>query len=356
MTVQLFTPFTIRGITFPNRIGVSPMCQYSSIDGKANDWHLVHLGSRAVGGAGMVMMEATAVQAIGRISPQDMGIWSDEHKASLSPIADFISRQGSVPAIQLAHAGRKASTARPWEGGGSIDPNKGGWSIVAPSAIAFDSNYQIPSPLDPEQIARIILDFRQAARRSVRAGFKVIEIHSAHGYLLHSFLSPLSNKRTDKYGGSLENRMRLLLEVASAIREEIPDGMPLFVRISATDWVEGGWDLDQSVALAGELAKAGVDLIDCSSGALVPYAKIPVSAGYQVEFAERIKKETGIKTAAVGMITTASQAEAIIASNEADMVFLARQMLKDPYWPIHAAAELGADITWPIQYGRAKSF
>jgi len=353
MNIQLFTPLTIRGITFPNRIGVSPMCQYSSVDGKATDWHLVHLGSRAVGGAGMVMVEATAVQDIGRISPQDMGIWSDEHKIGLTPIADFITRQGSIPAIQLAHAGRKASTARPWEGGKLVPVDKGGWTPVAPSAIPFDADSAIPEPLSLEKIAQVITDFRMAARRSVRAGFKVIEIHSAHGYLLHSFLSPLSNQRDDKYGGSLENRMRLVIEVATAIREEIPEGMPLFTRISATDWAEGGWDLDQSIVLAQKLSEVGVDLIDCSSGALVPHVKIPIGPGYQVDFAEQIRKKVKIKTAAVGMITDAKQAEEIIANDRADMVLLARQMLRDPYWPVHAAAELGATGNWPIQYGRA---
>ncbi len=355
MAVELFTPLTIRGITLRNRIAVSPMCQYSSIDGKATDWHLVHLGSRAVGGAGLVMVEATAVEDIGRISPQDMGLWNDEQKAALSSIADFIIRQGSMPAIQLAHAGRKASTSAPWNGGKPLSLSEGGWTPIGPSPIAFAEGYATPLEMTEQDILRVTAAFRQSARRSVRAGFKIIEIHSAHGYLLHSFLSPLSNKRTDQYGGSLENRMRFLTQVARAIREEIPEGMPLFVRISATDWADGGWDLEQSVALSQQLRSAGVDLIDCSSGALVPHVKIPAAPGYQVPFAEEIKRKAGIMTGAVGMITEPSQAEEIISGGKADIVLMAREMLRDPYWPLHAAKQLGVDIDWPVQYTRAKN-
>ncbi len=348
----LFEELEIRSVKFRNRIGVSPMCQYSSVYGQASDWHLVHLGSRAVGGAALVMVEATAVEARGRISPYDMGIWHDKQIDSLIPIASFVEAQGAVPAIQLAHAGRKAATQRPWDGGKPLSRQEGAWRPVGPSALPFGEGYQVPLALTEEEIQEITERFVEAAKRAVQAGFKLIEIHSAHGYLLHSFLSPLSNTRTDKYGGSLENRMRLLLQVVSAVRKEIPEDMPLFVRISATDWVEGGWDLEQSIALAKKLAKSGVDLVDCSSGALVPHAKIPAAPGYQVPFAEAIKKEAGIKTAAVGMITEPQQANEIISAGKADMVFLAREMLRDPYWPRHAATALNYKMPWPKQYLR----
>lgn len=352
---NLFSPLTIRGLTIRNRIGVSPMCQYSSVYGAASDWHLVHLGSRAVGGAGLVMVEATAVQAHGRISPQDMGIWDDKHIDQLVRIADFVNEHGAVSGIQLAHAGRKASTRRPWEGGKPILPGEGSWRPVAPSAVPFGEGYQVPHALDESEIAGLIESFREATQRALAARFKLIEIHSAHGYLLHSFLSPLSNSRNDKYGGSLENRMRLLLQVVGAARKEMPDSMPLFVRISASDWAEGGWDLEQSVALAKKLAAGGVDLVDCSSGGLVPHAKVEIGPGYQVPFSETIRKKAGIKTAAVGMITSPEQADQIISSGQADMVFLAREMLRDPYWPLHAAHALGYKVDWPPQYLRAQS-
>lgn len=330
------------------------MCQYSSSEGKASDWHLVHLGSRAVGGAGMVMTEASAVLAQGRISPGDLGIWKDEQVEMLGKICQFIQEQGAVPGIQLAHAGRKASTAVPWKGGKALAPAAGGWlPIVAPSALAFEPEGIFPQELDAKGILEVIEAFAAAARRALSAGAKVIEIHAAHGYLLHEFLSPLSNQRTDKYGGSLENRMRLLRETVEAVRKVWPERYPLFVRISATDWADGGWDIDQSVALARQLGPMGVDLIDCSSGGTLPAAAIPTGAGYQVPFAERIKRETSMPTAAVGMITTAEQADQIIRNGEADMVLLARQMLRDPYWPLHAARTLRQDFPAPVQYGRA---
>jgi 2,4-dienoyl-CoA reductase-like NADH-dependent reductase (Old Yellow Enzyme family) len=344
---DLFSPLTLRGLTLPNRIAVSPMCQYSCTDGFATDWHLVHLGSRAVGGAGLVMMEATAVSAEGRISPQDHGIWLDAHVPMLRRITDFIRAQGSLAGIQLAHAGRKASTFRPWDGDGAVPVEQGGWKeVFAPSAIPFNEKYPQPIALDAAGIRKVIADFASAARRAREAGFDVIEVHSAHGYLLHEFLSPLSNQRTDEYGGSFENRIRLLLEIVRATT-------PLFVRISATDWAEGGWDADQSVALAKILKTEGVELIDCSSGGLVPNAKIPVAPGFQVPFAERIRKEAGIATGAVGLITDPKQADHIIRSGQADMVLLAREMLRQPYWPLHAAHALGQPISWPVQYVRA---
>jgi 2,4-dienoyl-CoA reductase-like NADH-dependent reductase (Old Yellow Enzyme family) len=347
---DLFSPLTLRGLTFRNRISVSPMCQYSCTDGFATDWHLVHLGSRAVGGAGLVMMEATAVSAEGRISPQDHGIWLDTHIPMLRRIADFIRAQGSLAGIQLAHAGRKASTFRPWDGDGAVPVAQGGWKeVFAPSAIPFNEKYPQPIALDAAGVQKVVSDFANAARRAREAGFDVIEIHSAHGYLLHEFLSPLSNQRTDEYGGSFENRIRLLIEIVRAVRTETP----LFVRISATDWAEGGWDADQSVALAKILKTEGVDLIDCSSGGLVPNAKIPVAPGFQVPFAERIRKEAGIATGAVGLITEPKQADEIIRNEQADMVLLAREFLRDPYWPLHAAEALKRPISWPVQYERA---
>jgi 2,4-dienoyl-CoA reductase (NADPH2) len=352
--VNLFQPFTIRGVTLKNRIVVSPMCQYSSVDGMADDWHLVHLGSRAVGGAGLIFVEATAVTAEGRITPGDMGIWDDRHIEPLARIASFIHRMGAVAGIQLAHAGRKASCLVPWQGGGRLTPEQGGWEVVAPSASPFREGDPLSRPLDLKGIEEIVEAFAAAARRAIQAGFRVIEIHSAHGYLLHSFLSPLSNQRTDSYGGSLENRMRMVLKVAAALRQTIPAEMPLFTRISATDWVEGGWDIEQSVALARALKPLGVDLIDASSGGIVPGAVIPVAPGYQVPFAAAIRKQAGIRTAAVGMITEPGQAEGIIACGQADLVFLAREMLREPYWALKAGRALGQEQKWPVQYERAK--
>jgi 2,4-dienoyl-CoA reductase-like NADH-dependent reductase (Old Yellow Enzyme family) len=351
---ELFAPLAIRGVTLRNRIAMSPMCQYSSPGGLATEWHRVHLGSRAVGGAGLVMTEATAVSAEGRISPQDLGIWSDRHAEVLTPIVRFIHEQGAVAGTQLAHAGRKASTRRPWEGGTPISPAEGGWPVVGPSRVPFAEGYPTPEPLDDGGIQEVLGDFQSAARRAVGAGFRVIEIHSAHGYLLHSFLSPLSNRRTDRYGGSLENRMRLLLEVARAIRAVIPADMPLFVRISATDWAEGGWTIEQAVELAKKLRACDVDLVDCSSGGAVAGARIPAQAGYQVPFAERIRKEAGIRTAAVGLITEPQQADEIIQKGQADLVMLGRVLLRFPYWPLHAARTLGKSVTWPMQYLRAR--
>jgi 2,4-dienoyl-CoA reductase-like NADH-dependent reductase (Old Yellow Enzyme family) len=352
---NLLSPLTIRDVTLRNRIVVSPMCQYSSVDGLADDWHLVHLGSRAVGGAGLVFVEATAVTAQGRISPGDMGIWSEGHIEPLARIARFVERVGAVPAIQLAHAGRKASCMRPWEGGARIKTaEEGGWQIVAPSPIPFVDGDPPPQELDEAGIRDVIPAFGAAARRAVEAGFRIIEIHSAHGYLSHSFLSPLSNHRTDRYGGSLENRMRFTLEVAAEVRRAIPAGMPLFTRISATDWVQGGWDLPQSIALARCLKPLGVDLIDCSSGALVPTAKIPAGPGFQVPFATAIRKEAEILTGAVGLLTDPEQTNEIITSGSADLVFLARQMLREPYFALRAERTLGAQPHFPVQYDRAR--
>ena len=352
----LFSPLTIRGVTMRNRIAVSPMCEYSSEDGFANDWHLVHLGSRAVGGAGLIITEATAVTPEGRISPADLGIWKDEHIEMLERCTRFMRSQGAVTGIQLAHAGRKASSQIPWKGSGAIAPAEGGWSpIVAPSAIAFREGDPIPAALDAAGIRATIDAFADATRRSLTAGFEVIEIHAAHGYLLHEFLSPLSNTRSDEYGGSFENRTRLLREIVDVVRAILPDGLPLLVRISATDWADGGWDIEQSVELARALRPCGVDLIDCSSGGLVPGARIPIGPAYQTPFAERIRHETGMPTGAVGLITEGAQADAIIREGRADLVLLARQMLRDPYFPLHAARELGADVRWPDQYLRAKN-
>ena len=350
----LFEPLTLRGVTLNNRIVVSPMCQYSATDGFANDWHLVHLGSRAVGGAGLIIQEATAVSPEGRISPEDLGIWQDEHVPILRRINEFILAQGSVPGVQLAHAGRKASTYRPWSGEGAVPENAGGWPVVGPSALAFSDNYPQPTALDAAGIQKVIADFRAAARRSLAAGFRVVELHAAHGYLLHEFLSPLSNQRTDEYGGSFENRIRLLLEVVAATREVWPEELPLIVRISATDWTAGGWNDDEAVQLATVLKGRGVDLIDCSTGGNVPKASIPVGPGYQVQFAERIRKEAGIMTGAVGLITTPAEAEAILTTGQADLVLLAREFLREPYFPLFAAQELGAEMPWPAQYERAK--
>ena len=351
--MSLFTPLTIREVTFRNRIAVSPMCQYSSEDGFASDWHLVHLGSRAVGGAALVMTEASAVEARGRISPQDLGIWKDEHIEFLARIARFLRQHGAVPGIQIAHAGRKASTRRPWEGGGRIDPAEGGWQPVAPSAIPFHPGDPAPAALSREEIHAIAKAFADAAARALAAGFQVVEIHGAHGYLMHEFLSPLSNRRGDEYGGSLENRQRFALETAAAVRAVWPDRLPLFHRISATDWAEGGWMPEDSVELARRLGPLGVDLIDCSSGGLVPHQQIALGPGYQVPFAERIRRETGVLTGAVGMITTPRQAAAIVEQGQADLVLLAREFLRDPYFPLHAARELGEKCPPPVQYARA---
>jgi len=353
MTAALFSPFRLRSIEFANRVGVSPMCQYSSQDGFATDWHLVHLGSRAQGGAGLVMTEASAVLPEGRISPDDLGIWKDEHIPALQRIASFIHSQGARAGVQLAHAGRKGSTKSPFAGEGAVGPEDGGWTPVAPSAIAFAPNYPMPAALDQAGIDAVVDGFRRAAQRALTAGFDVVEIHAAHGYLLHEFLSPLSNHRTDGYGGSFENRTRLLLEVADAVRAAWPERLPLFVRISATDWAEGGWNIEESVRLGGLLRERGVDLVDCSSGGLVPGVKIPLGPGYQVEFARRIRREAGMATAAVGMITEPAQANEIIAKGDADLVLLARAMLRDPYWALHAAAALDESISWPKQYLRA---
>jgi 2,4-dienoyl-CoA reductase-like NADH-dependent reductase (Old Yellow Enzyme family) len=351
---HLFDSFTIRDLEFSNRVFVSPMCEYSSVDGYANDWHLVHLGSRAVGGAGLVLTEATAVLPEGRISPQDLGIWKDEHVDPLKRIVSFIHEQGSVAGMQLAHAGRKASTQRPWEGDGVVPETEGGWqNVMAPSAIPFADNYPTPQALTVDGIRQVVRAFADAARRACDAGFRVIEIHAAHGYLIHEFLSPLSNHRDDTYGGSFENRTRLIREIVAAVRSSWPKGAPLFVRISATDWVEGGWDLKQSIELARSLKQLGVDLIDCSSGGTVPHAKIPAGPGYQTPFAQRIRHEAEILTGAVGMITSPVQAEQIIGTGQADAILIAREFLRDPYWPLRAATELGQSISWPVQYLRA---
>jgi 2,4-dienoyl-CoA reductase-like NADH-dependent reductase (Old Yellow Enzyme family) len=351
--MNLFDELQIRDAKLRNRIVVSPMCEYSSIDGFANDWHLVHLGSRAVGGAALVFTEACAVSPEGRISPQDLGIYKDDHVEFLSRITKFLRTQGALPGIQLAHSGRKGSTRAPWDPGPYLTEAQGGWKPVAPSAVSFAPTYASPAALDQQGIQKVISDFSAAAVRALRAGFAVIEIHSAHGYLLHEFLSPLSNQRTDSYGGSLDNRTRLVREVVAAVRKVWPEKNPLFVRISSTDWVEGGWDIEQSVALANQLGPLGVDLIDCSSGGNVPHADIPVGPGYQVGFAERIRRDTGLKTGAVGMITTANEASAILAEEKADVVIMARQFLRDPYFPLHVAQELGFPVSWPEQYLRA---
>ncbi|MGI9088691.1 MAG: NADH:flavin oxidoreductase/NADH oxidase [Chthoniobacterales bacterium] len=356
MTPLLFAPCKLREVELRNRIGVSPMCQYSSEDGFANDWHLVHLGSRAVGGAGLVMTEASAVTADGRISPQDLGIWKDEHIEMLARIFRFIADQGAVPAMQLAHAGRKASTAPPWQGGKAVSEADGGWRpIYAPSTLPFDQGYVPPNELDREGIERVVRAFAEAAGRALKAGAQIVEIHAAHGYLIHEFFSPLSNQRADEFGGSFENRTRIAREIVQAIRRVWPEHYPLFVRISASDWVEGGWDVEQSIALARDLKSLGVDLIDCSSGGAVPHANIPIGPGYQVPFAERIRREAGIATAAVGMITSPAQAEEILQQGKADLIFMAREFLRHPYWPLAAAVEMGAEAKPPVQYGRAFS-
>lgn len=351
---MLFEPLTLRSVTFPNRIFVSPMCQYSSDDGMPNDWHMVHLGSRAVGGAGLVIVEASGISPEARITAWDSGIWSEAHAGAFRPIVDFIHAQGSVAGIQIAHAGRKASTDKPWRGGRVIVEGPDSWTPLAPSAIPFRDGDPIPHALTVSEIDGIVEQFVRAARLSLRAGFRVLEIHAAHGYLLHEFLSPLCNARDDEYGGSLENRMRLTLRVAQAVRDAWPAELPLFVRISASDWADGGWDLDQSVTLSSHLRDLGVDLIDCSSGGAVAHAKVELGPSYQVPFARAIREAAGIATGAVGLITDARQAEAIVSDGCADAVLLARQLLRDPYFPLHAAKELGVDVKWPDQYARAR--
>jgi 2,4-dienoyl-CoA reductase-like NADH-dependent reductase (Old Yellow Enzyme family) len=351
---RLFAPLRLRGVTFRNRIFVSPMCMYSAVDGVPNDWHVVHLGSRAVGGAALVIVEATGVSAEGRISPGDTGLWNRGQVEAFRRITDFVAAQGAVPGIQLAHAGRKASTDVPWKGGRPLTAAEGAWTTLGPSPLPFDAGHPPPREMTPDDIERVTREFAAAAERAVEAGFRVIEVHAAHGYLLHEFLSPLSNRRTDEYGGSLENRIRFPLRVVRAVREAIPAERPVFVRISATDWVEGGWDLPQSIALSKRLKAEGVDLVDCSSGGLVPGAKIPTAPGYQVPFAEAIRRDAGIATAAVGMITEPRQAEEILETGKADAIVMARAFLREPYWPQRAARELGEDLEWPVPYGRAK--
>lgn len=350
----LFQPLTIKSIQLKNRIVVSPMCQYSGQDGFSNDWHLVHLGSRAVGGAGLVMSEACAVSPDGRISQGDIGIWKDAHIDNLKRITQFIEAQGSVAGIQLAHAGRKASCAEPWNGGEQLTLEEGGWQTVSASAVAFKEGTRAPIALSEASISEIAADFKAAANRALQAGFKVLELHAAHGYLIHQFFSPLTNFRTDAYGGSFENRIRILLDIVKAVQEVWPKDLPLFVRISATDWVEGGWSITDAVKLSSILKDKGVDLIDCSSGGLVAYAKVPVAPGFQVPFANQIKEQAGILTGAVGCITDPQEAEDILLREEADLIFLARELLRNPYFPMAAAIELSEDIIWPVQYERAR--
>ena len=351
----LFSPIALRGVELENRIVVSPMCQYSSRDGYSNDWHFVHLGSRAVGGAGLIILEASAVSPEGRITPDDLGIYDDGHIEGLEKITRFLMGQGAVPGIQLAHAGRKASHTSPWKGGRQLALSEGGWPSLAPSALAFSDKEEAPRALDRAGIEKVKDDFGRAAGFALRAGFKVLEVHGAHGYLLNEFLSPLSNHRTDEYGGSFENRVRLLKEVVERIRTVWPRENPLLLRISATDWSPDGWRPEDSVRLASEAKEWGVDLIDCSSGGVIPGVKIPLGPGYQVPLSEAVRKGAGIATAAVGLITTASQAEAILQEEKADLIVLARQMLRDPYFPLHAARELGVEVQWPSQYERART-
>ena len=350
----LFEPLKIREVILKNRIAVAPMCQYSADDGFVNDWHLVHLGSRAVGGAGLIIMEATAVTPEGRITPKDLGIWKDEHIEGLKRITSFMETFGTVPGIQLAHAGRKASSHIPWEGGEALAPEEGAWQTIGPSAIPFKEGAPAPNEMSKEQIAQLIQDFKRAAQRALQAGFKVVEIHGAHGYLLHEFFSRLSIHRQDEYGGSFVNRIRLLIEVTEAVREVWPEEYPVFVRISATDWIEGGWTVEDSVALSKVLKTKGVDLMDCSTGGNITGVRIPLVPLYQVPFAEQVKKRAGMMTGAVGLITTPQECEQILQEQQADLIILARQMLRDPYFPLHAAKELGVDVPWPSQYLRAK--
>ena len=351
----LFTPLKIKSLTLKNRIVVSPMCQYSATDGFANDWHLVHLGSRAAGGAGLLIQEATAISPEARISPEDLGLWKDEHIKKLQSINQFIKSQNAIPGIQLAHAGRKASVSAPWLGNKKLSENEGGWTTVAPSAIAYQESETAPIALDNLGIQKVLNDFQSATRRAVQAGYEVLEIHAAHGYLLHQFLSPLTNQRTDEYGGSFENRIRLTLETVTAVQAEWPSNLPLFVRISATDWAKGGWSVEESVQLSQILKEKGVDLIDVSSGGLVSHQKITIGPNYQVPFAEKIKKETGIPTGAVGMITEAHQAENILSESQADLVFFARESLRNPNLGLDFATALKETVAWPKQYERAKT-
>ena len=353
VATNLFSTLDLRGVRFRNRIAVSPMCQYSSEDGFANEWHLVHLGSRAVGGAGAVIAEATAVDSRGRITPNDLGIWKDAHVEFLSRIASFVKAGGAVAGIQLAHAGRKASARRPWEGGTPISKSDGGWETVAPSAIPFREDDPTPHELTRDEIHQLVNSFAAAAKRSLDAGFELVEVHGAHGYLIHEFLSPLSNRRADEYGGSLENRLRFALEVNRAVRNVWPERLPLWFRISASDWAQGGWTIEDSIELARRVRSLGVDLIDCSSGGLVAHQKIALAPGYQMPFSERIRREAGIATGGVGLITTPEQADEIIREGRADVVLLARQFLRDPYFPLHAAKALGVEMPPPVQYGRA---
>lgn len=353
--MSLFTPLALRSVTLRNRIGMSPMCQYSAVDGRVGDWHLVHYGARAVGGVGLVLVEAAGVEARGRISAADVGIWEDGQIEPLARVARVVSENGAVPGIQLAHAGRKASTRPPWDQGGAPRlPSDGGWVPVAPSALPFADGHARPEPLDEAGIAGVVRAFADAALRAREAGFQVVEVHAAHGYLLHEFLSPLSNQRTDRYGGSLENRTRIVREVVEAVRRVWPDRLPLLLRVSCTDWTEGGWDLPQTVALARQVRSLGVDVIDCSSGGNVATARIPAGPGYQVPFAEGVRRDAAIATAAVGMITAPAQAETVIRSGQADLVLLARELLRDPAFPLRAARELGVEGPWPRQYLRAK--
>jgi 2,4-dienoyl-CoA reductase-like NADH-dependent reductase (Old Yellow Enzyme family) len=351
---HLFEPLTLRSVTLRNRIAVAPMCQYSAREGLANEWHLVHLGARAVGGAGLVLTEATGVEARGRISPADLGLWEDRQIEPLARIVRFVEAQGAVPGIQLAHAGRKGSTAPPWEGRAGVTPEDGGWQVVGPSALAFDAGYPMPAALDEAGIAEVVAAFGAAARRARDAGFRVAEVHAAHGYLLHQFLSPLSNVRTDRWGGSFENRTRLVREAVAAVRAAWPEELPVLLRLSATDWVDGGWDLEQSVELCRSVRALGVDLVDTSSGGLDPRQKVAAGPGYQTPFAERIRREAGIATGAVGLLTTPEQCDHVVRTGQADLVLLARELLRDPHFPLRAAAALGQPGPWPRQYLRAK--
>jgi 2,4-dienoyl-CoA reductase-like NADH-dependent reductase (Old Yellow Enzyme family) len=355
MASALFTPLSLRDLEIRNRLWVSPMCQYScGTDGLATDWHLVHLGSRAVGGAGLVMAEATAVTPEGRISPHDLGLWSSDHVEALKPVTRFISAQGAVPAVQLAHAGRKASTKRPWDGTGPAAPSEGGWQPIGPSPIAYTEGYTEPRELTTDEVRGVVDDFAAAAARAVEAGFRAIELHEAHGYLVAQFLSPFSNRREDEYGGDFDGRTRLAVEAAAAVRAAIPAGTPLLVRLSASEYVEGGWDLPQTIELAKRLKAVGVDLIDASSGGNLPHQRVRAHPGYQVPFARAIREQADIATAAVGLITSATHADAIVATDDADAVFIGREALRDPYFPLHAAAQLHADVEWPVQYQRAR--
>ena len=353
-SATLFSPLRLRSLTLRNRIVISPMCQYSSVDGFAADWHLAHYGALASGGAGAVVFEASAVTPEGRISPADLGIWSDAHVEPLARIARFVASQGAAPGVQLAHAGRKACTAAPWDGGAPLTSAQGGWPVVGVASAPWADGYAVPQALNEAGIASVIEAFRAGARRARAAGFQIVEVHGAHGYLVHQFLSPLVNTRTDRWGGSFENRTRLALEVTRAVRSEWDANMPVWVRISATDWADGGWDADQTVALARLLREAGADLIDCSSGGAVPWQKPPVAPGYQVPFAERVRREGGVASGAVGLITDAAQADAIVREGRADLVLVGRESLRDPHWPLRAAKALGAEAAWPKQYLRGK--